>query len=147
MYNAMIKKGWSNVPEDSIPTVLSIHNMINERTWAQILSWEETDSAVLSRFQGRPRDLTPKAFFKSRVLQQVAPFDRHDWYVANPDGSEQRYVIDYYMYPPRDRNMPPIPYIDARPALDSPRGVYLRGKRFLQNAFPGITTYMKNKSN
>ena len=154
LYNAMRQKGWSNVPEESIPTVLQIHNHINEHTWAQIQNWEGTGDVTLARFQGRPRDLTPKAFFLSRVLRRCdPPFDRHDWYVRhNNDGDsnndavvvEQRYVIDYYYRPPPQPHLPPVPYVDARPALDHPRALYLRARRFLQLALPGISAYLND---
>lgn len=146
LYNAMRRKGWSNIPEESIPVVLQIHNGINERTWQQIQDWEGGNQDLqLARFQGRPRDITPKAFFYSRILGLYdPPFDRHDWYVKGDDNSrEQRYVIDYYYLPPSDPNLPPIPYVDARPALDHPRVVWLQSRRFFQNAFPGITMYYK----
>lgn len=143
LYNAMRRKGWANIPEESIPTVLQIHNNVNEKTWQQIQEWEET-TIKLARFQGRPRDLSPKAFFMSYVLRLYdPPFDRHDWHIAHPTGLEQRYVIDYYYLQPKSPGMPPIPYIDARPALDNPRAFWLRTKRFLQLAFPGITSYAK----
>ncbi|GAX20154.1 cytochrome c heme-lyase [Fistulifera solaris] len=147
-YNAMRRKGWSNIPEDSIPTVLQIHNHINERTWRNIQEWESSDELLLARFMGRPKDISPKAFFLSKVLRMYdPPFDRHDWYVQHPGSQEQhRYVIDYYYLPNPDPNMPPIPYVDARPALDHPRAVWLQGKQFLKSAFPGITAYI-NKWN
>ena len=171
LYNAMRKKGWSNVPEDSITTVLQIHNHINEHTWGQIRAWEgctttkpgneedDQDELVLTRFQGRPRDLTPKAFFLSRIWGSCdPPFDRHDWYVARASangngasgaatttGAEQRYVIDYYYLPPPQPHLPPIPYVDARPALDHPRALYLRGRSFFQSAFPGIAALLQQQ--
>jgi len=150
LYNAMRRKGWQNVPEDSIPTVLQIHNHINERTWKQIQMWENTTNLTLAKFQGRPNDLSPKAFVMSKLLRLYeAPFDRHDWYVQNSTMT-QRYVIDYYMMPSKDNtNLPPTPYVDARPALDHPRAFALCARGFLQQAFPGITKYMQKwqKSN
>jgi cytochrome c heme-lyase len=186
LYNAMRRKGWKNVPVDSIPTVLQIHNSINERTWDKVLEWEymmmmmgtrnhssagargvgvvaDDSSTVLPksprlvRFEGRPKDMTPKAFLFSKILLiSDPPFDRHDWYVEsypNGDGNNnngsssgsntivQRYVIDYYMTEQHDPFSVPIPYVDARPAVDSPRAVWMRTRRFLQDAFPGITAY------
>ena len=180
MFNAMRKKGWTNVPEESIPVVLQIHNHINESTWNQILEWENATSSSSSsqvqlvRFQGRPNDISPKAFLLSSLLRLYnPPFDRHDWYVQNNNnnnnnnnasssssggggqspGRIQRYVIDYYyLEPPSSQHsnatMPPspplpIPYIDARPALDHPYAIYLHARRFCQLAFPGITAYLK----
>jgi cytochrome c heme-lyase len=170
MYNAMRKKGWSNIPEDSIPTVLQIHNTINERTWRQIQDWEGSDSLNLVSFQGRPRDVTPKAYLLCHVLRLYEPpFDRHDWYVEQSaehpvdhtvtstaaraslfsdvfrralPSSPQRYVIDYYYLSPEHPSLPPTPYVDARPALDRPRALWLHGRRFLRHAFPGITAYL-----
>jgi hypothetical protein len=143
LYNAMLRKGWSNVPAESIPTVLQIHNHINERTWTQIQEWEGRGDLALAKFQGRPRDLSPKAFLCSSLLRiSEPPFDRHDWYVQS-GGTVQRYVIDYYYVAPPFEDMPPIPYVDARPALDHPRAVYLRAKRFVQLALPGITAHVK----
>ena len=145
LFNAMRKKGWSNVPEESIPTVLQIHNTINERTWRQIQDWEGNKNLVLSRFEGRPKDLSPKAFLFSSISRLYdPPFDRHDWYVDNTS-TVQRYVIDYYYLPPNDPQLPPTPYVDARPALDHPRALYLRGRRLLQSCFPGIAYALQHQ--
>lgn len=140
IYNAMIRKGHKNIPEESISTVLQIHNGINENTWKTIVSdWENNDTCQLARFEGRPKDTSPKAFLLTKVLQRYdPPFDRHDWYVTNlRTGDCQRYVIDYYALSPS------LPYVDVRPAVDGPRGMYLRSRRFMQLAFPGITTFLK----
>jgi Cytochrome c/c1 heme lyase len=228
LYNAMRRKGWQNVPVDSIPTVLQIHNSINERTWDKVLEWEylmmtsngngrngvavpgrnylrhrlgglvssenedEDDSLNhdpsfssihdsssslppsprLVRFEGRPKDMTPKAYLLSKILRLYdPPFDRHDWYVESYHGNSssnnsddnnsttantivQRYVIDYYMKKEQqhgDKNALsiPIPYVDARPAVDSPRAVWMRTRRFLQDvlqdAFPGIAAYYSRR--
>lgn len=148
LYNAMRRKGWQNIPEESIPMVLHIHNSINEGTWGKIMDWEGCPDIQLVRFQGRPRDITPKAFFMSKILRMYpTPFDRHDWYVEDPvnrKGELQRYVIDYYMIEPKDDpRLPPRPFVDARPALEGPRGVSMRAQRFLQDAFPGFAAYWK----
>jgi Cytochrome c/c1 heme lyase len=153
MFNAMRKKGYMNVP------VLKIHNHINESTWHQIQEWENTTTALqLVRFQGKPKEMSPKAYLFSTILRlRDPPFDRHDWYVRNSTtntstnilggGSHriQRYVIDYYYLPQTNPNMPPIPYIDARPALDHPYALYLHGRRFLQLTFPGIASFFKKE--
>ncbi|KAL7581747.1 hypothetical protein ACA910_022284 [Epithemia clementina (nom. ined.)] len=155
LYNAMRKKGWTNIPEESVPIVLQIHNAVNEGTWQKICQWEGTDRIRLVKFEGRQQDLTPKAFLFSKVLGwNPMPFDRHDWYVSNSSGMNntekaaampllQRYVIDYYMMDQADTRLPPLTRIDVRPALDNFRGAYLHGRRFLQLSFPGITTYLR----
>lgn len=147
MYNAMRRKGWSNIPEESIPMVLQIHNGINEKTWKQVMDWEGTSDLTLARFHGRPKDLSPKAFFWTKLLPLYdSPFDRHDWYVQrnDPNPVVQRYVIDYYYLRDRnDENAIPVPFIDARPALDHPRAVGLHLSRFVTSAFPGFAAYWR----
>jgi len=146
--NAMRRKGWKNVPEDSVAAVLHIHNNINEGTWKQIMAWESFQDIKLAKFQGRPSTLTPKAFLLTKVLRLYEePFDRHDWYVENTaTGHQQRYVIDYYG-PSSSGSSSDQSHVtgtvDVRPALDDARGVYLRGQRCLQDAFPGLTAYSK----
>jgi hypothetical protein len=49
-----------------MPTVVAIHNAVNERAWQHVLSWEalhECDCPLpkLLRFKGRPSEYSPKA--------------------------------------------------------------------------------------
>lgn len=103
-----------------------------------------TDSSAepprLMRFEGRSKELTPKA----RVMQLMGrlwpekyspdpPFDRHDWYVMRfpPAGEPKtvRYVIDYYSGPPEPTGEP-VFYLDVRPAVDRPGAVAERALRW-----------------
>lgn len=82
--------------------VVAIHNNMNERTWRQILEWEQkyhSDCAhpSLARFVGRPDDLSVEARVRYWRTGD-RPFDRHDWFV-NRCGREVRYIIDYYDRP------------------------------------------------
>lgn len=66
-YNALVRKGWKT-PEAEIPVIVDIHNFINEECWDQIKYWEtkfhcDCKDISLLKFQGRPKDMTPKAFF------------------------------------------------------------------------------------
>ena len=85
-YNALKRKGkGGDVREEDMNTVVSIHNAVNERTWRQLMAWEalhcdECATPKLSRFMGRPKDVTPKARFM-QMLGYKLPFDRHDWIV------------------------------------------------------------------
>jgi cytochrome c heme-lyase len=153
LYNAMRKKGWSNIPEDSISAVLHIHNNINEGTWRKIQDWEGSEATLkLAKFQGRPGTLTPKAFLLTKVLRLYEePFDRHDWYVENvATGKQQRYVIDYYSPTAAQAALAPtnkteVAEVDVRPALDDGRAVFLRGQRVMQDVFPGLAAYYKRQ--
>lgn len=65
-YNALVRKGWET-PEDSVEVMVAIHNFLNERAWDEVMKWEKRlpggDQSQLSRFQGRPGELSPKARF------------------------------------------------------------------------------------
>lgn len=40
MYNAMIRKGHDDTPEDAVESMVEIHNFLNEGAWNEILGWE-----------------------------------------------------------------------------------------------------------
>ncbi|CEG70570.1 hypothetical protein RMATCC62417_06441 [Rhizopus microsporus] len=69
-YNALRRKGWET-PEDEIETMVDIHNFLNEEAWQEVLKWEKkykcdcAEDPYLSKFQGRPKELTPKARWHS----------------------------------------------------------------------------------
>lgn len=156
MYNALLRKGYTDTDITAVESMVSVHNFLNEGAWAEIVGWEqhfsrglykgwqlcrrgEAHSAeelerhwdgtksqpTLIRFQGRPKDMTPKATML-QVLGWVypskfgtdPPFDRHDWYVSrnvNGERKEIRYVIDYYSGEPEPTGEP-VFYLDVRPA-------------------------------
>jgi cytochrome c heme-lyase len=121
---------------------------MNEKTWAKILQWEaicETGNhsngqgPKLLKFIGRPAELSPKARFKHFFLSYPLPFDRHDWTILRHDGTQVRYVIDYYYDESRanhspdsaipslhDRNTVNSILVDVRPAIDSISNIYDR---------------------
>lgn len=137
-FNAMKRKGWKPQEED-MTTVVAIHNAVNERTWAEVLRWEnkfhasECDYPKLARFQGRPTDMSPKARFMT-MLGFTAPFDRHDWTVDRC-GEHVRYVIDFYRGRQVDPRIPASFHIDARPALDSTQALKDRVKMAVAECF------------
>lgn len=87
MYNALLRKGYTDTDVTAVESMVSVHNFLNEGAWAEIVGWEqrfaqglyrgwqvcrrgEAHAAeeldqdcvpTLIRFQGRPKDLTPKA--------------------------------------------------------------------------------------
>ena len=131
-YNALARKGKLDpeTKEEDMASVVAIHNCMNEGTWKRLLQWEEVlgpDGAAkpaLTKFMGRPTDLSPKAFMKHYLFGHPLPFDRHDWTVTrtNPvDGSTKdvRYVIDYY----HDEGAARTDAGSGMPSLDAPLGV------------------------
>jgi len=94
MYNAMLRKGYTDTDITAVESMVAVHNFLNEGAWAEIIEWErrfgkglkrgwevskrgeenapmavrrlETQEGgqhqpSLIRFQGRPKDMTPKA--------------------------------------------------------------------------------------
>lgn len=147
-FNAMKRKGWQDVREEDMKTVVGIHNAVNERTWNEVLRWEHTlherkvdeskdspeegterQGVKLVRFIGRPKDISPKARLRM-LMGYTAPFDRHDWIIERPDKTRARYVIDFY----RGASAPGQPqavvafHLDVRPALDSVESLLDRAK-------------------
>ena len=174
-YNAMRRKGWNGIDESTIPDVVYIHNAVNERGWRDVRRWElelyNNPNPRLVKFLGRPKDMSPRAFFNTYMLWYNRPFDRHDWYVdAGDDKEPRRYVIDFYngsddnstssghvwgmmdrltgraeQAPPAPTGLPSM-YLDVRPALDSPEALSNRLKMFLIDAFPGIYAAIRPRS-
>ena len=53
--------------EKDVPIVLAIHNIVNEKGWAEVKKWEMLrgyQSPKLKKFQGRPNDISPKAYLR-----------------------------------------------------------------------------------
>ena len=99
MYNALLRKGYDDTPQDAVESMVAVHNFLNEGAWVEILGWErrfskglgygwqacragedcfkdgtsdESPVPRLLRFQGRPREMTPKARIL-QVLGQIYP--------------------------------------------------------------------------
>lgn len=133
-YNALARKGKAVHAQD-IDSMLAIHNSLNESVWQEIVDIEkrlhpECDCLSLTRFRGRPDDLSPLARWHMWWNGADKPFDRHDW-VVDRCGKEVRYVIDYYGAPSQAEGVPVFSVL-ARPALDSFESIYDRMKMLLQ---------------
>lgn len=48
MYNAMLRKGYDDTPEDAVESMVAVHNFLNEGAWDEIEGWEERFSRGLS---------------------------------------------------------------------------------------------------
>ncbi|KAJ1917203.1 Cytochrome c1 heme lyase [Mycoemilia scoparia] len=139
-YNAMKRKDWNPDSKD-MKFVVPIHNAVNEMAWLKILDWEKRYSETcgnpkLTKFEGRSKDYTPKARFRSLVGYQL-PFDRHDWTIDRC-GKDVTYVIDFYegkKIPPPSNSSPqthnlPSFYLDVRPAITDFESLCDRVKHF-----------------
>ncbi|KAF8822537.1 putative cytochrome c1 heme lyase [Cardiosporidium cionae] len=117
-YKSILLKGHVVDPAD-IPTVVSIHNQVNEESWKRIIKFEKFHENVckepkLVRFLGKAGDLSLKAKIRS-FAGFGKPFDRHDWFVDRC-GERIKYIVDFYDGLP-DPEKPISIFIDARPEL------------------------------
>ena len=162
-YNALVRKGKMNISqsggddneqdddgtenatEQDMESVVALHNNMNEKTWKKIVEWEQqiystsSSKPKLLRFEGRPHDLSPKAYIKHYLLGHPLPFDRHDWVILRDDNTTVRYIMDYYFNElaakeTADSAVPELHdesatsslLVDVRPALDSPTMLFHR---------------------
>ncbi|KAI9294405.1 cytochrome c and c1 heme-lyase [Neoconidiobolus thromboides FSU 785] len=121
-YNALLRKGMET-PVEHIDTMVDIHNFLNEGAWNEVLKWEKLSNCDCSdpkllRFSGRPKEMSPKAWFYTTFFGAPKPFDRHDW-IVDRCGKEVRYVIDYYAGDENPHEDAPEFVLDVRPAIDS----------------------------
>ena len=47
MYNAMLRKGYDDTPEDAVESMVAVHNFLNEGAWGEIVDWERRFSRGL----------------------------------------------------------------------------------------------------
>jgi cytochrome c heme-lyase len=47
MYNAMLRKGYTDTPADAVESMVAVHNFLNEGAWAEIIGWERRFSKGL----------------------------------------------------------------------------------------------------
>jgi cytochrome c heme-lyase len=48
MYNAMLRKGYTDTPADAVESMVAVHNFLNEGAWNEIVGWERRFGRGLS---------------------------------------------------------------------------------------------------
>lgn len=49
MYNAMLRKGYTNTPAEHVESMVAVHNFLNEGAWEEIREWERRFSGGLGK--------------------------------------------------------------------------------------------------
>lgn len=49
MYNAMLRKGYTDTPQDAVESMVAVHNFLNEGAWAEIVGWERIFAGGLQK--------------------------------------------------------------------------------------------------
>ncbi|TVY46852.1 Cytochrome c heme lyase [Lachnellula occidentalis] len=134
MYNALLRKGYTDTDATAVESMVSVHNFLNEGAWAEIVEWERRFGKGL----GKGWDICKKGEAASMAGADIGankdevaqpntepPFDRHDWFVQRENKGQKkeiRYVIDYYSAPPEPTGEP-VFYLDVRPAVTPTQAV------------------------
>lgn len=69
MYNAMLRKGYDDTPEDAVESMVAVHNFLNEGAWEEIEGWERRFSRGLS-YGWQICRMGEAEFFKRRLAAE-----------------------------------------------------------------------------
>lgn len=94
-YRSTLAKG-HHVDSRLVPTVVQIHNAINEKAWEKLMEYEDMHlerctRPVLAHFIGKKDELSLRARWNN-LMGYKLPYDRHDWTVDRC-GKLVRYLI------------------------------------------------------
>jgi cytochrome c heme-lyase len=76
MYNAMLRKGYTDTPQDAVESMVAVHNFLNEGAWAEIVEWEQIFSKGLKSGWEKCRrgsENLDMALAKERLTSEAAP--------------------------------------------------------------------------
>ncbi|KAL2836053.1 cytochrome c/c1 heme lyase-domain-containing protein [Aspergillus pseudoustus] len=81
MYNAMLRKGYTDTPQDAVEAMVAVHNFLNEGAWNEIVGWERVFSKGLSNGWTKCRrgeanlamELAKEEFFEQNGTSPVTP--------------------------------------------------------------------------
>jgi cytochrome c heme-lyase len=132
-YNALLRRN-KTAQEDTMDSVVHVHNAVNEDSWKQVVEWESMHQCrepSLQRFVGKSEEPSIKARLRKAfgLLNGEELFDRHDWFVDRCGTKTVRYIIDYYDTSGTPGIDDPSGFnvrIDTRPAPDSIGAVWDR---------------------
>jgi cytochrome c heme-lyase len=77
MYNAMLRKGYTDTPVEAVESMVSVHNFLNEGAWAEIMGWERRFSRGL--VDGYQICKQGEALANLRLGTADNPFDTTTW--------------------------------------------------------------------
>jgi cytochrome c heme-lyase len=77
MYNAMLRKGYSDTDVTAVESMVSVHNFLNEGAWAEIMGWERRFSRGVWDGLGICKEGEERANAKLGISED--PFDTTTW--------------------------------------------------------------------
>jgi cytochrome c heme-lyase len=77
MYNAMLRKGYTDTPVDAVESMVSVHNFLNEGAWAEIMGWERRFSKGIAEGYKICKQGEERANYTLGTAEN--PFDTTTW--------------------------------------------------------------------
>jgi cytochrome c heme-lyase len=77
MYNAMLRKGYTDTPVDAVESMVSVHNFLNEGAWAEIMGWERRFSRGIAEGYRICKQGEERANYTLGTAEN--PFDTTTW--------------------------------------------------------------------
>ena len=82
MYNAMLRKGYTDTPAEHVEAMVSVHNFLNEGAWEEIKEWSAASAAAWRRAGKRAArarrspPLTPHSRLSATTARQTCHWSR-----------------------------------------------------------------------
>lgn len=109
MYNAMLRKGYTDTPVDAVESMVAVHNFLNEGAWAEICEWERIFS----------NGLTP-AWQVCRTGEQAIALERAKTEANNQLRAAKREALGLPAIP-HDPTEPKLLRFQGRPDTPTPK--------------------------
>ncbi len=115
MYNAMLRKGYTDTPEDAVESMVAVHNFLNEGAWAEIVEWERRFARGLAQGWQECRrgedGIQARSGSPEREPEAEAPEPRLVRFMGRPGDTTPRakmLQVMGWMYPSRFSCEPPF---------------------------------------
>ncbi|KAK3710828.1 holocytochrome c synthase [Vermiconidia calcicola] len=132
MYNAMLRKGYTDTPAEHVESMVAVHNFLNEGAWDEIREWERRFSAGLGQGwefskhgeEGAARQASLEALRRNR-RGQSDPEPKLLRFMGRPnDVTPKARMLSFmaWLYPSKFPNNPPFDRHDWYVQRHSPEG-------------------------
>ncbi|KAF1826817.1 cytochrome c and c1 heme-lyase [Dissoconium aciculare CBS 342.82] len=116
MYNAMLRKGYTDTPAEHVEAMVAVHNFLNEGAWEEIKGWEARFATGLSDGYRRcsmgeentPRQLAIEALKNRKATVEEPTLLRFQGRPNDPTPKARMLGFMAWLYPSQFANNPPF---------------------------------------
>jgi cytochrome c heme-lyase len=116
MYNAMLRKGYTDTPAEHVEAMVAVHNFLNEGAWEEIKGWEARFASGLSDGYRRcsmgeentPRQLAIEALKNRKATVEEPTLLRFQGRPNDPTPKARMLGFMAWLYPSQFANNPPF---------------------------------------